>query len=65
LHSTINTVPEKINASFGRPRQVISIPDDLVIRNVPEGSTHYQIEPRIEMTFEKYKELLLQIQLGP
>jgi hypothetical protein len=61
---SVNTVPEKINVSFGRPRQIISIPDDLVIRNVPEGSTHYQIEPRIEMTFEKYKELLSQVQLG-
>jgi hypothetical protein len=61
---SVNTDPKKV-VSFGKPLRVISIPDELVIRNIPEGSTHYQIEPKIEMTIERYKELLSHIVLAP
>jgi len=59
---SLNTDPSKVS-SFGSAYKVISIPKDL--RIVHTSGTHFEIAPRVPMTFETFQGLLGQVVLTP
>lgn len=52
-------------ATHGIPHQVKLIPDELIIVQQGRRAGHHELRPRIEMTVERFEDLLKQVVLEP